>query len=315
MVLGESIIGGLAAGAIIEFVKETINRIKGNKDEVFYPPDQEKFKKVIKVTNAPQLKKHPIIVEINGNYNYVSIDGKYGITSGEIGDGDKDIITTLKTAKDKDTDQKINIMSIEEAEKLIDYKNAPKYIEKDFLDLFAKLRLKYKSLISLAIYMEQCYESGKKEEANAFKGDIRIRHGPSGLKFVNLWSVSYLKSLFSLILQKPATPSDINKKLSEFIEKKAESIFFISPDTDYRRAMSDIKGSFKRRQPYIAIHSLGTAGLKALKIIENIKLPKYSEYEEVLITKKRERGFEVSKIWYTGEEGLKTYLLIKDRIA
>lgn len=312
MALAESIAGGVISGSFVQFLKEIIQKIKGKKGEVFFPDEQKKFKQAIQLSNSPEFKNNSIILEIYGNYNYVNIDGKYGICDR---DGtEKEMVSTLKKSKEKEVEQKINLMPISEAERYIDYKNTPKHLEKNYLNLFDKLKPNYKSLISLSIYIEQCYRDGKKDEAESTKKDIKERYYDFGLKFVNLWSRSYLKSLFGFISQKPILPLNINDKLIEFIEK-ADSIFFIHPDTDYKKVSWEIIGNLKRGKSYVALHSLGAAGPIALKIIQKSKTSKNFIYEEIQIIKKRGACLEVSKIWYREQEGLETYLLIKDTIA
>lgn len=173
--------------------------------------------------DSPELKDNPITLDISGNYNIVNIAGNYGIVKNE--DSEKEIIENLKKSKEKEVDKKINLLPTIEAEKLLNYREAPKYLEKDFTILLSKLKPTYISLISLSIYIEQCYEGDKKEEAEEYKQDIWERYQDFGLKFNNLWSRGYLKNLFKFLLQNPYIPLlNINDRLSEFIEK-AESIF------------------------------------------------------------------------------------------
>jgi len=312
LTLVEGIASGVIVSSIVEFLKGIVQQIKGKKGKVLFPKEQEKFKQAIKMSDSSELKNNPIILEISGNYNYVCIDGKYGICDKET--HEEKIIPTLKKSKEQEIEQKISIMPINEAERLINYKNSPKHMEKNYQKILDKVNPKYKSLISLSIYVEQCYQEDRKEEAESTKKEIKERYYDFGLKFVNLWARSYLKSLFSFILQKPILPLNINDKLSEFIEK-AESIFFIHPETDYRKISSDIIGNLKRGKSYVAVHSLGASGPNALKIIQKVKTPKNFIYEEIQIVKKHENCIEVSKIWYRERDGFETYLLIKDITA
>ena len=122
MTLVEGIASGVIVSSIVEFLKGIVQQIKGKKGKVLFPKEQEKFKQAIKMSDSSELKNNPIILEISGNYNYVCIDGKYGICDKET--HEEKIIPTLKKSKEQEIEQKISIMPINEAERLINYKNS-----------------------------------------------------------------------------------------------------------------------------------------------------------------------------------------------
>jgi len=91
LTLVEGIASGVIVSSIVEFLKGIVQQIKGKKGKVLFPKEQEKFKQAIKMSDSSELKNNPIILEISGNYNYVCIDGKYGICDkcGEMIDTDR----------------------------------------------------------------------------------------------------------------------------------------------------------------------------------------------------------------------------------
>lgn len=264
---------------------------------------------MIKKIDSPELKENKIVMEFKGDYNIINIGGNYGIVSKK--SSENDILNSLRESKEKEIKRKINIFHVEEAENFISYQNKPKYIEPNQFNLLQRLSPKFNSLISLSIFIENLYQEGNYEQAENLKRSVRERYGDFGLKFVNLWSRSYLRSLLDFFLQQPILPLDINNKFLEFIEK-SDSIFFIHSKTDRKKVISEIKKSFKTGKEYIAIHSLGFSGLIGWQIINKIKTPKFSDYQEILISKAKGK-IDISKIWYKGN-GIKTYLLIKDII-
>lgn len=310
------ILTGIGVGLAVEFIKKILSWFKKKAKRVFYPSDQKKAKEVIERLDSPELEKNPITVELRGNYNIVNIGGNYGFVPKK--DSEDDIVKVLNKSKKGETEQKINIIPVEKAEEFINYQNTPKRMEKEFLDIVNMLDSKYKSLVSLSIFIDECYSSDLKEKVEDLKKTIKNRYGDVGLRFTNLWSRGYLKNLFRFLSQKllqgAILPLDINSRFSEFIER-SESIFFIHSSSEANKIASEINGMLEIGKDYVAVHSLGINAYKAREIIKKVNLPENSGYTVVVIDKevviKGKKLNDVSKIWYK-DNGINTYLLIKD---
>ena len=317
---GEEVLIDIAKGIGIDLALSYIKKIiswfkrKISRKKVLFPSDQKKTKEIVESLDNDTLKENPLTIQLVGDYNIINIGGKYGFVSKK--DSENDIIKTLNELKKGGSTKKINLIPIEKSEEYIDFKEKPKFIDKEIESIINSLDVNLKSLIGLSIFIEDCYKNDLTGKAEELKNDIRNRYTDVGLKIVNLWSRGYLKNLFRFLSQKLAQgailPLDINSRVLDFIEK-SESIFFIHAGSDINKTAAEVSIRLAMGKDYVAVHSIGLKK-KAKKIIKKIKVPEKSNYTTVSVEKEVYLGKEeVSRIWYK-DSGQNTYFLSKDII-
>jgi len=187
------------------------------------------------------------------------------------------------------------------------------YLEKELNKRVKVLSHRYSNLVKIALEIEKAYEMKRYTDAQDFKHELYLSDPEEGwkkVKFVDLWDEDYIKNLLLGIPEDQIKPDLLDKEISNLIEK-AEYIIFVSKLTQENAAIAIISRGMMLDNPYIAIHSIGSAMYTALKIIKEVDQDfKKKKYTPISVPHKKITN-SVSKIWYKGKEGLETYQLFK----
>lgn len=293
-------------------VKDMLELIEGYikiKEAIEKNPELKKIQAISDFISKHQLE----IPEFFKNYSILNSNGEYSVVPLEISD---DLLKKLKEGKEKELEEKISIIPLEESQIFDEYKNIEKQAPKSIVDIANQLDTKYKSLITLSIYVEGLYEQKRADEAEEIKFSIYRRYGAEGLKFCNLYIRGYLKTLFNNIYQQQQNGLKIiiDKTISEFMEEKANAIFFIHLhmyEKEIQKVIQKINNFLDQKKEYIAIHSLGINVDRGIEIAKRIN-PAGTDYTTGIIHRKSEdKPWEFSEIWYRAN-GIEIYSLIKD---
>lgn len=310
-------------GDIISIVFDILDYFKGKSEKtVIFPENQEEFKKIVpqleNLRRIPDAFKIKELREFYDKYEIITVDNHLGIVSKVASGGT--IISKLRESKDHELkNQEINIIPVDESQYFEELKNNPKYTKKTIADAVIYLDEYFRSLLGLAIYVEELYNQKRILDASVIKNDIRERYGEKGVRFCNCYQRGYIERF--IVSQFIRQKLDLNDKLHNFLNKP---IFFVHNqmrNKEFIRIEDLIKQAIKNKKDYIAVHSLGSAGGLALRIINDVNSEDFGDYEIITLDKNvpkksgisTKRIRNVSKIWYRAE-GIEIYNLIKDII-
>lgn len=295
----------------ISDIRSFINKIRGligNTDAVVIPKGEDS-KDIIKAIYSSNVNKEGEveITKFRGEFTKITIKkGDIGFISKD--EGNKLIEKSADQSSQKA--QPINLISENVGERYTKFKNEEKPLVSKVYTLLPKLNNKYKALISLSIQAESFYENGTDSEAETIKSEAN-KEWKDGSKFINLWASGYLKTIFDFIsLPENITQEELNSLLDSFI-KKSHSISFIHQFTDEGKVIGSINQLLKKKESYVAIHSLGSNNSKCKKIIKGSTPDVSPDYIQKDIKIKKRDVTGIGKIWYKDKEGLEIYKLIE----
>lgn len=311
-----SILGKIVI-AMINFVKSKrkpeINKIE---NKVVFPKNQVDFEKLIpfldKLREIPELWEIPEIREFHEKYRVIRYEGKLGIINKKV--CSEAIYYKLLESKDKELKQKINLIPSRDAKNFEELKDTPQYTKKTISEVFSFLNNNYKSLLSLAVYIETLYKQKRFIEIEIVKKSIKQRYGEKGLRFCNCYQTGYIERLISI-----SSRFEANDKLDLFLRKPIYFIFGNMDDEKITEIKNKVQKSLNENEDYIAVHSLGLAANLAKYIVEEVSVQDNSNYDIISIDKenivgngdKKQKIRNYSQIWYHGE-GKNIFLMIKD---
>jgi len=302
---------------IFKCLKYLIKLIKGSKDKPIKPENQEEINKILpsleKAEEIPKIWQKKEFREFFENYDFIEKEGLIWIIPRKI--LEQEAIPILKQNKDKQTDKKIDIISLRENKNFYELRTLPKHPKGAISEIFPFLNNRYQSLLNLAIYVDNLYEKNRKEDAGNIKRDIKQRYGEEGLRFCNCYQRGYIERIML-----KGSRYEVNERLDKFLKRPIFFVYSEMSEEDLSDVKRQIALALNNKQNYIAIHSLGGAIYYAKEIldeIEEIENIGDSEYESEILEKKKVIGKEkkkindFSKIWFL-ESGKELYDLIRD---
>ncbi len=278
-----------------------------NKDKIIKPEDQENLKKILpqlgKESSKPKDQQHPIVREFLNKYDILlGNDDIYRIAPKNF--INEEIIPILKSYKEKEANQSIDIVNFTEGEAYSNYEKEPKKIPEILSNLeITKFSHEFQSLLGLSSHVTFLMWNGKRDQANRIKWSIKERYGEEGLRFCNCYSIGYVTTYLKSIQGMD------EKKIEEKLWQLAKMpLFFTSSlmaKDKIKEITNQITDSLNGKDSYIAIHSLGKASDFAKQITDEIiKLDLDKDYLDLRIDRKVQRSFSKEKIreynyiWY-----------------
>ncbi len=232
-------------------------------------------------------------------------------------------IPKIKSFRDIEASQEINIVPFSSAKSYGYYKKEPKQLPQNLNVNPNKFSCSFQSLLALSSSVKALMDINQKGQAYEIKRSIFEQYKEEGLRFCNCYSIGYVDVYLSHLKNKSET--EIEEKMVELSKKP---IFFISnPRLIYGRkeevkkkimkTKNNLMSSMDSKEFYIAIHGLGAASDIAESVSKNISDTEVdANYESIRIDRNKKidssrKIRDFSYIWYAGEEGKKFYNIFK----
>jgi hypothetical protein len=317
-------IGEISAGIeSISLIRKILKKCKevltGDSDNaiVLKMKHPEQFEKVTflleRASNAKPKKNDAAVNEFIKDYDIIldKTDGRYKVIRKKI--KNRDIIPNIRSFKEKEANQKIDILPYSTASTFFDYEKGEKQIpsilsvsnNKKFSDPF-------KSLLMLSSEVKRLFSIGNKSSANIIKKSIRETYGEEGLRFCNCYFVGYVEIYLDFLKDK--NEKEIEEKMWELSKMP---IFFVSSHYNslsqksliefvkkqFEEIYKKIKNAMDENSNYLAIHGLGIAAEFAEDISKEISSKNVdTNYENLRIDRDKkiakEKIRDFNKIWY-----------------
>lgn len=314
-------IAGLSS--LLKACKSFFSKRKDSKEKIIIK-DQKKIEDILPELekgskNNPE-KNPPVVNEFLKDFDIIREEGVYKIIPRAI--TNLYIVPKIKSFKDIEASQRINIIPFSSAESYEYYRREPKELPKNLKANPSKFSKQFQSLLALSSSVKELIKLNKKNQAYEIKRAIKESFYEEGIRFCNCYSAGYVETYLKYL--KDLSEEEIENKMVELSKKP---IFFISNpsflfgrDEKIKRKIDQTKNmlvsSMNNQKPYLALHGLGTAAEIAeevSKLILNTNAD--NEYESLKIDRNRKVNSQkkirdFSYVWYT-EEGKEFYEIFK----
>lgn len=300
-----------AKGLVSSFAPKVFRFFSKNKDVKEYTLNDEENEdirlnahKISRLMENPDIKQvPPELKKIFDNFDFFVENDCYKLVPRKI--VNEEIVPFLKNCKGVEVSQKINIVPFSEGNTYNGFATEEKQLQEEVYTNILSFSSSLQSIFGLSAHAELLNSRGKKAEASNIRMSIKDTYGIEGLRLSNCYSIGYIKKYLNMF--KGLSPKEIEKKIWELSKSP---IFFTTSTTTIAKTekiVLGIKQSMNKREPYIALHSLGMATDFAKVISERIENSiEERDYEGLRVDRNKKVGEdskmrEFSFIWHTAE--------------